>query len=113
MIWTTAFWKGAAERAIKTWAQTMAGYFVVGSVGLLDIEWITALSFSGTALLASVLTSIGSADFTAGTPAVATVVTEVVEDPFAGVEVDGDPFAGVDLDDVPNGSVDFARHEHE
>ena len=87
MIWTTAFWKGASERAIKTFAQTLAAYFVIGTTGLLDVEWVTALSVSGAAALASVLTSIGNADFTAGIP-----TTVVAEDPFAGVDDEDDPF---------------------
>ena len=66
MIWTLAFWRGAAERAVKTFAQTLVGYFVVGTTGLLDLDWVTALSVASAAALASVLTSIGNADFTAG-----------------------------------------------
>lgn len=66
MIWTLAFWKGAGERAIKTFAQTLVGYIVVGTTGLLDVEWHTALSVAGAATLASLLTSIGNADFVSG-----------------------------------------------
>lgn len=66
MLWTTAFWKGAAERGIKTFAQTAVGFFVVGTTGLLELNWITLASVSGAAALASVLTSIGNADFVAG-----------------------------------------------
>ena len=113
MIWTTAFWKGAIERSVKTFAQTLAAYFVIGTTGLLEVDWPVALSVSGAAALASVLTSIGNADFTAGAPAVTTVVTQVAEDPFAGVDDEADPFADVPLEDVPDGSADFARHEHE
>jgi hypothetical protein len=66
MLWTSAFWKGLAERALKTWAQALAAYFIVGTTGLLDLDWVTALSVSGAAALASALTSIGNADFVAG-----------------------------------------------
>lgn len=66
MIWTTAFWKGAAERAIKTFAQTLAAVFIVGTTGILEVDWIPALSVAGAAALASLLTSIGNADFVAG-----------------------------------------------
>ena len=66
MLWTVAFWKGAAERGVKTFAQTLAAYFVIGTTGLLDLDWGTALSVSGAAALASLLTSIGNADFVAG-----------------------------------------------
>lgn len=102
MIWTTAFWKGASERAIKTFAQTLAAYFVIGTTGLLDVDWVTALSVSGAATLASVLTSIGNADFTAGEPV---VVTEVVGDPFDDVEYDPQAFdEELLLDDTEGGA---------
>ena len=68
MIFTLAFFKGAAERAIKTGAQTLAAYFVIGTTGVLDFDWVAALSITGAAVVASLLTSIGNADFTAGTP---------------------------------------------
>ncbi|GAA2555842.1 hypothetical protein HD598_002185 [Neomicrococcus aestuarii] len=67
MLWTSAFWKGAAERAIKTFAQVLASYFAVGTTGLIEFNWITSLSLAGGALVASLLTSIGNAEFTAGT----------------------------------------------
>lgn len=66
MLWTTAFWRGAAERLIKTFAQVVAAVIVVGETGLLDVDWKTTLSVAGAAALASLLTSIGSADFVAG-----------------------------------------------
>lgn len=68
MIWTLAFWKGASERAIKTGAQTLAAYFVIGTTGVLDFAWLPALSITGAAIVASLLTSIGNADFVAGAP---------------------------------------------
>lgn len=68
MLWTAAFWKGAAERAMKTAAQVLAAIFVVG-VPILDIDIRAALSLVATAVVASLLTSILSADFVAGVPA--------------------------------------------
>lgn len=66
MLFTKAFWKGAAERALKTFAQTLVGFFVVGTTGLIGFDWATCLSIAGAATLASLLTSVGNADFTAG-----------------------------------------------
>lgn len=74
MIWTVAFWKGAGERAIKTFAQTLAAYFVIGTTGLLAVDWLTALSVSAAAAVASVLTSVGNAGFVAGGPDTVVVV---------------------------------------
>ena len=66
MIWSKAFWKGAAERAIKTVAQSTAAVIAVGTTGLFDVEWPVVASIAGAAGLASILTSIGNADFVAG-----------------------------------------------
>lgn len=76
MIWTKAFWKGAAERGVKTFAQTAVGFFIVGTTGLLDLEWVSLVSVSGAAAIASLLTSIGNADFVAGPPAATVVLVD-------------------------------------
>ena len=71
MIWSSAFWRGAAERAVKTFAQALVAVIGVGAVGLLDVDWLGALSSATLATVVSLLTSIGNADFTAGqTPVV-------------------------------------------
>lgn len=67
MLWTKAFWKGTSERAIKTVAQSFAAVLAVSVTGLLDVNWVSAISIAGAAGLASLLTSIGNADFVAGT----------------------------------------------
>ena len=66
MIWTKQFWLGAAERAIKTVAQSLVAVLGVAGTGLLTVDWIAALSVAGAAGLASLLTSIGSAEHVAG-----------------------------------------------
>ena len=63
---TKAFWKGAGERAVKTFAQALVAVIGVGAVGLLDVDWRGALSAATLATVISLLTSIGNADFTAG-----------------------------------------------
>lgn len=59
-MFTTAFWKAAAERAVKTFAQTLVVLLGAGAVDVLSIDWVKALSLSAGAALVSVLTSIGS-----------------------------------------------------
>lgn len=52
------FWKSTAERAVRTAAQVLLGFFVVGQTGVLDVDWAQALSVTGVAVIVSVLTSI-------------------------------------------------------
>ncbi|MFT3662003.1 MAG: holin [Gordonia sp. (in: high G+C Gram-positive bacteria)] len=58
-MWTAQFWRDALERAIKTGAQTVAGLLVTGAT-ILDIDWTQAVAVTGTAVLASLLTSLVS-----------------------------------------------------
>ncbi|SDN74115.1 holin [Allokutzneria albata] len=59
-MWTILFWKAAAERAIKTGAQSLAAILSAEAVGLLDAPWGAALSAAGMAAVLSVITSVGS-----------------------------------------------------
>lgn len=67
-MFTKAWLKGTAERAIKTAAQSLLGVLGVGGIGILDVDWQGALSVALAAALASVLTSVASPDFVAGKP---------------------------------------------
>jgi hypothetical protein len=57
-MWNLAFWKTAAERALRTLAQVLLSLIVVGETGFMDVDWIQALSVAGLAALASILMSI-------------------------------------------------------
>ncbi|ANH49887.1 holin [Propionibacterium phage PFR2] len=70
MIWTLAFWKGAGERALKTAAQTAVG--LMGTSALIQqVPWAVVASGTAMAVVLSLITSIGNADFTAGVPTTA------------------------------------------
>jgi hypothetical protein len=58
---TLTFWKDAAERAVKTFCQALVAVLGAGSVGLLNVPWLTSLSTAGMAAVLSLLTSVGSA----------------------------------------------------
>jgi hypothetical protein len=58
---TLTFWQDALERALKTFCQALVAVLGAGSVGLLNVPWVTALSTAGMAALLSLLTSVGSA----------------------------------------------------
>lgn len=52
--------KDIAERAIKTFAQSLVAVGLAGATDLLSVDWVNALSIAGLATLVSVLTSIAS-----------------------------------------------------
>lgn len=68
------FWKGALERAVKTFFQVFVAVVTASlgaealgvSAGLLDVSWLDALSVAALATILSLATSLGNADFTAG-----------------------------------------------
>lgn len=66
MLWTREFWAAAAERAVKTVAQTIVAVVGVAGTGLLSVDWVQTLSVAAAAGLASILTSIADADRVAG-----------------------------------------------
>lgn len=68
MIFTAAFWKGAAERAIKTFAQALAALIAANGIGIVDVDWLNVLSIAALSAVASILTSIGNPGFVAGPP---------------------------------------------
>lgn len=59
-MFTVSFWKDAGERSIKTFAQVAVSFLVIGTTGVLDVDWVQVASISGVAALASILTSIAS-----------------------------------------------------
>ena len=73
-MWTKSFWKGAGERAVKTFLQTFVAVAITGvgaeaigaTAGLLDIAWLDAASVALVATILSLATSIGNSEFTAG-----------------------------------------------
>ena len=57
-MFSLAWVKDAVERAIRTAAQVLLGFLVVGETGLLDVDWQQALSVTAVAAIASILMSI-------------------------------------------------------
>ena len=84
MLFTSSFWKGAGERAIKTFLQSFIpalllalGASQADAFNAWTAPWIAALQVAsgvgfGAAFL-SLCTSVGNADFVAGTPLVQAV----------------------------------------
>jgi hypothetical protein len=60
-MFTVDFWRLTAERAARSFAQSLLAVLSVGGLGLLEVDWLTALSTAGMATLLSVLTSVGGA----------------------------------------------------
>lgn len=55
---TKEFWKAALIRAIKTFAQAMVAQIGAGSVGIVQFDWVGALSVSAMAAVLSIFTSL-------------------------------------------------------
>ena len=55
---TSQFLKDAAERAIKTFAQTLLAYFGADALDVLQADWGNALSIALGAVVLSALTSL-------------------------------------------------------
>jgi len=72
MVYTKAFGRGLAERAIKTWLQTFVaalGVQIGAAVtpdGFVALPWATAVITASIAAVLSAATSVGNAQFTAG-----------------------------------------------
>jgi hypothetical protein len=71
-MWTIAFWKDAAERAIRTFAGALAAALTAAGTGLIDSDWAGSLSTAAMAAIISLLLSVagngvvrnGTASFT-------------------------------------------------
>lgn len=59
-IWSAAFWTATAERAIRTFAQSLAAVLVAGATNLFDVDWPAALATAGLATLLAVLTAVAA-----------------------------------------------------
>jgi hypothetical protein len=57
-MFSATFWKSTAERSIRTAAQVLLGFLVIGETGFLDVDWEQSLSVTGVAVIASILTSV-------------------------------------------------------
>ncbi|WP_028814423.1 holin [Streptomyces flavidovirens] len=63
---TAAFWKATAERMVRTFAQAVLGVISADGLGLLDVEWVAALSVGGLAAVLALLTAIVTSGGTVG-----------------------------------------------
>lgn len=116
MLWTIAFWKGAGERAIKTFFQTLTAIIGIDSsgigatVGLGDVNWEAMVSIATTAALVSIFTSIANADFVAGKDAVAEALAKAVAEKLAELDMlelgEGLPPRAIGPDDEPDSAVE-------
>ena len=69
-MFSKAFALAALERAIKTFAQTLAAVLGIGLTDILAVDWHAALSAAGGAAVLSILSSITTGALTDGNPSV-------------------------------------------
>jgi hypothetical protein len=80
-MWTSAFWKGVIERAVKTFAQALLGVFLADGFNVLDVEgWKGVLVAAAMAVVVSVLTSLVSNVLPSGPEGSASLVHDRAED---------------------------------
>lgn len=77
-LWTKAFWIAAAERAIKTAAQTALVVLGADRVDILTTDWTGVASVSAGGAVLSILSSIASDAATGNGPSA--VGAEVIAD---------------------------------
>lgn len=65
------FWTAAAERALKTLAQTLVALIGANAVSVMELDWPQMLGVAGTAAVVSILTSLASAPFGNSGPSLA------------------------------------------
>ena len=58
-ITSKAWWAAAGVRCLKTGAQTLASLIGTGAVGILALDWPQMLGVTATAMVLSLLTSLG------------------------------------------------------
>lgn len=77
-MFTKLFWKGALERAIRTFCQTLVAVVGAAQFDWMSADWQSLLVTSAVAAGLSVLTSIASANIgDKGTPSVVPAVQPV------------------------------------
>ncbi|RCH70801.1 holin [Streptomyces sp. SDr-06] len=59
-MFTAAFWKATAERAVRTFAQALAAVLTAGATNLLDVHWTAAFATAGMAAVLAVLMAVGT-----------------------------------------------------
>lgn len=59
-MFTTAFARDLAERTIATFAEAFAVLLAAAGVGVLDVDWLTALSLAGMTALVALLKGIAA-----------------------------------------------------
>lgn len=57
-MFTIKFWKDAGERAIRTAAQSLLALWATDVSGVLQVDWVQAVSVASLAALTSILMSI-------------------------------------------------------
>jgi hypothetical protein len=90
---TRDFVLDTAERAIKTFAQALIGYFTAGALDVLTADWGEALAVAGTAVLLSLLTSLLSLKL--GNSGTASATDAVVTSSYADAVAHGRHAAGL------------------
>lgn len=97
-MWTTTYWLALLERAVKTFAQSLAALLVVDAAGA-PLNWGAIILTASLATLASVLTSIATNAATHNGPGIgsAETINENFPDDPEGGDFDSEEFSNEEL----------------
>lgn len=78
-MFSSTFWRDAAERSISTAAQAFAAVVGVSAFDVLEFDWVTAGSISLGAALLSIVKALAAGKFTDNTISPASLASKDVE----------------------------------
>jgi hypothetical protein len=79
MLTDKAFWTATAERAIRTFAQTLIATLGLDTTDVLNVPWERGITLATTAALLSVLTSLATTGTGRGGPGLTETTTKAGE----------------------------------
>ena len=103
------FWAGAAERAVKTLAQSVLAMIGTNTVAITDLDWEHILAVAATAAVVSVLTSLATPETAATSKE---VKVEMVTAPTPPPVDDPDAIANLSTADRSGGLPDAGAPKH-
>lgn len=59
-MWNKLFWMATLDRVLRTFAQALGAILIAGGTGVLEADWVSALSTAGMAAVGALLTCVAA-----------------------------------------------------